>query len=104
MMGPFEHGQSDIVIDDIRLQLTCPGCPEQYDALDTTGQQVGFLRLRHGYFRVDVPQCRANTIFEAYPKGDGVFHPDERMQYLTEAVRAIKEWLAQNPQENKEHN
>jgi hypothetical protein len=44
---------------------TCPACPEQYDAVDETGQQVGYLRLRHGRFRVDYPHNGGTTIYEA---------------------------------------
>ena len=36
----------------IELVKTCGACPEQYDAY-FEGYQVGYLRLRHGTFRVD---------------------------------------------------
>jgi len=65
----------------IKLRLTCGACPEQYDAF--LGEiQVGYLRLRHGAFRVDYPECGGETIYEASPRGDGEFHDDERDYYL----------------------
>lgn len=73
---------------DIRLDMTCGACPEQYDAY-VGNRQVGYLRLRHGIFRVDYPDCGEETIYTAYPKGDGTFHPDEREYYLTQAREAI---------------
>jgi hypothetical protein len=73
----------------IRLVMTCSACPEQYDAFDGD-KQVGYLRLRHGTFRVDVPECGGTTIYTASPKGDGMFEGDERDDYLQRAVNAIR--------------
>jgi hypothetical protein len=73
----------------IRLVLTCSACPEQYDAY-SGDTQVGYLRLRHGAFRVDVPGCGGETIYTASPNGDGCFDPDERDYYLRFAVDAIE--------------
>jgi hypothetical protein len=74
--------------EEIRLEKTCSACPEQYDAF-IGDKQVGYLRLRHGYFRVDYPDCGIETIYEAEPKGDGLFMDDERDYYLNEAKKAI---------------
>lgn len=72
----------------VRLVLTCEECPEQYDAF--IGQdQVGYLRLRHGQFRVDYPDCGGETIYTAEPIGDGIFEDHERDRYLRFAVDAI---------------
>lgn len=77
---------------NIKLVQTCGACPEQYDAyLD--GKRVGYLRLRHGYFRVE---CYGEIVFESYPKGDGCFDIDERERYLKHAKRAIMERLLEN--------
>jgi hypothetical protein len=75
-------------IDDIELTMTCGACPEQYDAY-IGEKQVGYLRLRHGSFRVDFIECGGETIYQAEPKGDGIFEWDERDYYLTEAKKAI---------------
>jgi hypothetical protein len=80
-------------IDGVELRLTCGACPEQYEAF-IDGEQVGYLRLRHGWFYVSCPDCCDNHVLEADPKGDGYFHDDEREHYLTMAVKAIKEWKA----------
>jgi hypothetical protein len=73
----------------IVLRLTCGACPEQYDAY-LNGKQVGYLRLRWGFFRVDYPDCGGEVIYQANPKGDGVFEEDERNYYLRFAVDAIE--------------
>lgn len=80
----------------LKLELTCGACPEQYDVY----KQVGYLRLRHGEFRVDFPDCGGETIYEAEPKGDGIFEGVERMKYLSEAMKAILKKLTnvQNPE------
>ena len=75
--------------ETITLKQTGSACPEQYEAF-IGDKQVGYLRLRHGYFRVDFPDCGGETIYEAEPKGDGMFiDVDEKDFYLKEAKRAI---------------
>jgi len=73
---------------EIRLEKTCSACPEQYEAF-IGDKQVGYLRLRHGYFYVSYPDCNDNIIYDAYPKGDGMFEDDERAYYINEAKKAI---------------
>lgn len=75
-------------IDGYDLRLTCSACPEQYDVF-LKGAQVGYLRLRHGEFRADVPDCGGDTVYTASPNGDGEFFDDERDGYLRAAVAAI---------------
>jgi hypothetical protein len=80
---------SSQTIDGLELRLTCPSHPEQYDVYKGE-EQVAYFRLRHGWFRVDVPECGGETIYEAEPNGDGLFDADERERYLAEAVTAVK--------------
>jgi hypothetical protein len=70
----------------LRLIKTCEGCPEQYDVFNGD-DLIGYMRLRHGYFRAEYPVD--NIVYEAYPTGDGVFEYDERHKYLNEASLAI---------------
>lgn len=74
----------------IKLVQTCGACPEQYDAFNESGNQVGYLRLRHGYFSVSYPDAYGEVIYSAQPKGDGIFESQERDFYLKEAVKAIQ--------------
>lgn len=76
-------------LNEIELEQTCGACPEQYDAF-YKGKQVGYLRLRHGYFSVDYPDVNGIEIYSAEPIGDGIFEDEERAFYLTEAKKAIK--------------
>ncbi|SRR6266852_560406 len=81
----------------IILKRTCSACPEQYDAyIEGQGEigKVGYLRLRHGYFRVDYPDCGGETIYQANPRGDGIFDDDERDYYLKWAVHSIEKRLS----------
>jgi len=91
----------DYEISGYFLQRTCAACPEQYDVFNSDDEQVGYLRLRHGYFRADVPDCGGETVYESNPKGDGVFDDDERMQELTNAVHAIKDAITEMIRKNK---
>ena len=77
----------------IELVRTCYACPEQYDAY-LGGKKVGYLRLRHGEFRVDYPDCMEETIYRACPEGDGIFVDSERDYYLRFAVDAILKRIA----------
>ncbi len=72
----------------MRLVQTCGGCPEQYDVFEGD-ELVGYLRLRHGYFYASVPDVGGDIVYEAYPKGDGMFDPDERDGHLQKAMAAI---------------
>jgi hypothetical protein len=53
---------------------------------------VAYFRLRHGGFRVNVPDVGGEVVYTANPKGDGMFYDDERVHYLTQAVLAVQEY------------
>jgi hypothetical protein len=80
--------------DIIRLEETCGACPEQYDAY-LGDEKVGYLRLRHGYFTVTCPWVGGKLVYEAQPRGDGLFEYEERDRYLEAACAAILGWIAQ---------
>lgn len=88
MTRPLTVTDRPALADEITLVETCGACPEQYDAM-LDGAKVGYLRLRHGYFRVDYPECGGETILEANPRGDGMFEDGERAFYLDAAKTAI---------------
>ena len=71
--------------------MTCGACPEQYDAF-IGGELVGYLRLRHGYFRASCPWVNGETVYSAETVGDGIFEPEEREAHLNNAVLGIKKW------------
>lgn len=74
----------------LSIRCTCHACPEQYDVtLDLL--QVGYIRLRHGHFRVHTPNVRGKIVYEASPDGDGIFETYERLTYMTIAMRKILE-------------
>ncbi|MBC7752485.1 MAG: hypothetical protein H7Z73_12380 [Candidatus Saccharibacteria bacterium] len=76
-------------IKGYELKLTCSECPEQYDVFKE-GKQVAYFRLRHGEFRVDVPDCGHETIYESEEmQGDGLFEDDERDHFLNAAIDAV---------------
>lgn len=81
----FDHA---INVGGCFLIKTCSACPEQYDVYKGK-MRIGYLRLRHGFFRADYPDCGGETVYEAEPKGDGIFEDDERDKYLNEAVEAL---------------
>lgn len=88
------------VADAIHLEQTCGGCPEQYDAV-LNGQTIGYLRLRHGGFRVEYPECGGKEVYYAHPEGDGSFRDHERDRYLEEAKYALARAHLE-PKEEKE--
>lgn len=70
------------------LVLTCGASPEQYDVFKD-GEQVAYMRLRHGNFRVDCPGYGGKTVYRAAPDGDYTFDDDERVKFLKLALEAI---------------
>lgn len=80
----------------LRLVLTCGAMPEQYDVFKGS-EQVAYLRLRHGYFSVEYPDCGGQLLYEAEPMGDGVFEDEERALYLCRAKAAIIKHLTPPP-------
>jgi len=80
-------------VTDLRFELTCPACPEQYDAF-LGDEQVAYLHLRHGHFTVECPDCGGVLVHQARPKGDGEFFDDERAGHLAAAKDAILRHLA----------
>lgn len=70
---------------EIQFIKTSGGCPEQYDAF-IGEKNIGFLRLRNGFFFVEY---KGKKVYEANPRGDGIFEADERDYYLNEAKKAI---------------
>lgn len=77
------------------LEQTCYACPEQYDVF-LDGKQVGYLRLRHGYFRCDYPNCGGETVYGSYTEGDGMFDEEERLYHLNKAIAALAKKLELN--------
>lgn len=78
-----------LTINDVELIKTCHACPEQYDAF-FQGKRIGYLRLRHGEFRVDYPDCGDETIYYSQEMlGDGKFEDSEREHFLLKAKEAI---------------
>jgi len=84
-----QQGEKIVKLNGYDLVCTCGHCPEQYDVFKE-GVQVGYLRLRHGYFIAD---CGLTTVYESRTQGDGGFEEDEREYHLTEAVKAIHDKL-----------
>lgn len=83
----FEHA---INVNGCYLIQTCSAYPEQYDVYKGK-VQIGYLRLRNGWFRADYPECGGETVFEDYPEGDGAFEDGERDKFLSAAVDALLE-------------
>ena len=77
------------------LEQTCYACPEQYDVF-LDGKQVGYLRLRHGYFRCDYLNCGGETVYGSYTEGDGMFDEEERFYHLNKAIVALAKKLELN--------
>lgn len=93
----------DIIIEGHRLIRTSVACPEQYEVFhEQSRQHIGYLRLRHGHFRADYPDCGGEAVYDADTKGDGIFDDDERMEHLTNAVRALsRRYLADTELDGK---
>jgi hypothetical protein len=76
-----------------RLVKTCNACPEQYDVFwGTSERRIGYMRLRHGFFRTDYYHIdqQTETIYATNRcVGNGSFDPDERDEFLRWGCRAM---------------
>ena len=86
--------------DDYELVETCSACPEQYDVF-LDGQQVGYLRLRHGYFSASYPDAGGEDVYNANPEGDGIFEPEERNFYINAAIASLDKRHQEGPVERE---
>lgn len=81
---------------ELRLEMTCPACPEQYDVFGKDGRYLGYLHLRGGIFTVNcikVGERFEEPISEYAPMGWYAFMDEqERSQYLSIARRDIAEF------------
>jgi hypothetical protein len=72
----------------MKIEQTCSAMPEQYNVyLDD--KQIGYLRLRRGYFSAYYPDHKGEPVYGADTCGDGEFEPHERQHFLDEAVAAL---------------
>lgn len=80
---------------DIRFELTCGACPEQYDAF-VGNKIVGYLRLRFGHFTVSCPNVGGEYVYETNIGDSGwagmFLSDDERTTELAAAREAIAKW------------
>lgn len=88
-------------INGYELVQTCGACPEQYD-VHKDGENVAYLRLRHGSFRADCPYG-GETVYSSNPVGDGIFEDNERMIHLEAAIKAIDAKLKEREKEMEEY-
>jgi hypothetical protein len=72
----------------LEIKISSDAFPEQYDVFKN-GKQVAYYRLRHGEFIVDYPNVFGDEIMCSYPNGDGIFDTNERVIYLTKAMRIV---------------
>ena len=68
----------------MRLEQTCIAHPEQYDAWHGK-RKVGYLRLRHGCFKVHYGGPLDEIIYAVDTIGDGEFDESEREFHLETA-------------------
>lgn len=81
-------GESQDIADKISLVRALTTSPEIYDAY-IGEEQVGYLRLRGGEFRVSFPDRDGDVILNANARGREEFEDDEREQFLLMAKDAI---------------
>lgn len=75
------------------LREGCRMFPEEYNVF-RDGEQVAYLRLRHGYFCAEVPDACGELVYDAEPEGTGHFEVYERGHYLCAAIEAVDRHLS----------
>jgi hypothetical protein len=85
----------NLYIDGYKLTLTCIACPESYDVFDPEGKPVAYMRIKHGNFSVSCPDWGGDIVYQAAPKGAGIFEDRERLAYLRAAMNAVQGWIVE---------
>ena len=86
-----------MIINGLEFRETCYACPEQYDVFDKDGNQVGYVRLRHGYLYAQCPDIGGEDVYDAYPDGDGRFINEyERNFHLNAIAKEIELHINRN--------
>lgn len=89
---PDEENRGPVRPEELRLELTDPGCPERYDIFSGAGKYLGYLRLRGGSLFVScVPPggTEPEPIGEYGPAEWGGIAPQERDRLLAAARREV---------------
>lgn len=83
---------------DFILDKISGACPEQYYVLDSSGNKVGYLRLRYGVFRIyaDVMDEDPIAYFNLDTKR-GMFNCEERDFYLNTALKILDKFYNDAP-------
>lgn len=79
-----------VYINGYQLVRTCYACPEQYDVFFPTGEQLGYLRLRHGSFRANLYDVGGKEVYSTCTEGDGIFVEHERVKHLRNAIQELE--------------
>lgn len=84
---------NDTVIDGLKFEMTCSGCPEQYDVWDNS-KICAYVRLRWGCLRAYYPDVGGECIYSA-EIGDGAWtgcfeSEEQRMEHLTKIAKIVK--------------
>lgn len=84
---------------ELELKRTCAAAPEQYE-LFRDGRQIGYLRLRHGFFRAHYPDHNApESVYSTGVRGGGAFYDDEERsrELRAAAVEILRADGVENP-------
>jgi len=99
------NGPRNLHISGLFFKCTCSPCPERYDVFTAAGEQVGYVRLRHGSLYAEYPDVGGECVYdtEAFA-GDGSFLDDkERIYHLTKIADALMTKEMEKRQEREEN-
>lgn len=80
--------------EDIVLRRTCSVAPEQYDAFDSLGNIIGYLRIRWGHLTVEVPDVGGDLVYEAMCQDGVALLDSDRTNFLQKARIAISSYYS----------
>jgi len=78
---------------DLIFINTCIACPEQYNVLDSNGQQVAYVRLRYGKLKATVPDVGGTVVYakEFEDSLKGIFdNNQERLDHLNSIAKVLR--------------
>ena len=83
--------KDEYTIDGVKFTRTCMACPEQYDVTNARGQEIGYVRLRHGVLNAEYTHGDKEEFVYArrYEDARGRFESDDERKVVLQRIANI---------------
>lgn len=90
-----------MIIKGLTFKLTCRACPEQYDVFDSSGKQVGYIRLRWGEVTCYYPKVFGEILYSSKVSEDSLRGDFENEEQRTQQLTIMAERILERIEKSK---